>query len=526
MPTFRILQGHWLDQAKHLADNSIHIAVCSPPYWALRDYKTPPQLWGGDSNCEHEWGENIIERTRRHGATRALHATRETDKAAAITSREHDQGSFCTHCKAWRGELGQEPTPALFVAHMVEVFREVKRVLRPDGTLWINIGDSYATGAGSARRPGGKTYGKANPVVEAGNYLYNQPNRLKIEGLKTGDLVGIPWALATALRADGWYLRRDNIWRKEACMPESVMGWRWERCRQRIKPSARSSAESAHSKAQIGVAPPQGARNGRDFHDHGDEFADCPGCRKCERNDGLVLRKGSGRCTTSHEYIFHFSKEENYYYDSDAIAEPIAGASLTRINQSTFDSQNGGPKDYGTTGVNPDRSMRKTLENFARNNNGTRNKRSVWTLAPEPYSEDHFAAYPSELPMICIKAGTSEHGCCADCGAPYARVVRRKAMVIERSGRNEKTGMRTGSSGTMVEPAESETLGWRRTCNCATATMVPPIVLDPFGGRGTTGAAAVRLGRDVILCELQTDYLPMIRKNIRAEASLFVEEIE
>jgi DNA modification methylase len=521
MPTFRILQGHWLDQAKRLADNSVHVAVTSPPYWGLRAYKTEPQIWGGDTDCSHDFCDTSW--------------VRRTDDSRGSKQQSHPgshgrdvpyQSNTCLKCNAWEGELGQEPTPSLFIEHLVAVFREVKRVLRPDGTLWINIGDSYY-GDSPRRSRSSETFSATwNPEDSAGNGGTRRSAR-RLEGVKPTDLVGIPWALAFALRADGWYLRRDNIWHKQSCMPESVMGWRWERCRQK---KATGSRERQGDPGTNGGYFPNPTGHISDQNDT--EWEPCPGCRKCEKNDGLVLRKGSGRCTTSHEYIFHLSKSENYYYDNEAIAEEQSEAERERRLRELENGHDGNYNlktlgaDHGQLEHSPKGVIRNVRARQLLAVKGTRNKRSVWSLAPEPYSEDHFAAYPSELPVICIKAGTSEHGCCADCGAPYARVVRRKAIVIKRSGRNEKTGMRTGSSGTMEEPAESETLGWRKTCKCETTAMVPPIVLDPFGGRGTTGAAAVRLGRNVILCELQDDYLPMIRKNIKAEAPLFVEEVE
>jgi DNA modification methylase len=120
------------------------------------------------------------------------------------------------------GQIGLEKTPHEYVAKLVDVFREVKRVLRDDGTVYLNLGDSYATGAGSARSPGGKCFGKANEAVDAGAFPQCQPNRMPLPGLKPKDLCGIPWRVAFALQADGWYLRSEIIWHKPNPMPESV----------------------------------------------------------------------------------------------------------------------------------------------------------------------------------------------------------------------------------------------------------------------------------------------------------------
>ena len=156
-----ILTGDAITMLKTLDDESAQCCVTSPPYWGLRDY-------GAD------------------------------------------------------GQLGLEATPDEYAANMVAVFREVRRVLKNDGTLWLNLGDSYATGAGSGRAMGGKCFGKTNAVIDAGSFPKSQPNRMSIPGLKPKDLVGIPWLVAFALRADGWYLRSDIIWAKPNPMPESV----------------------------------------------------------------------------------------------------------------------------------------------------------------------------------------------------------------------------------------------------------------------------------------------------------------
>ena len=161
VPVNEILVGDALVRLKEMPDESVNCCVTSPPYWGLRDY-------GSD------------------------------------------------------GQIGIEKTPNEYVERMVEVFRQVSRVLRSDGTLWLNLGDSYATGAGSARSPGGKCFGKQNEAVDSGAFPMSQPNRMPIPGLKPKDLIGIPWRVAFALQAAGWWLRSDIIWAKPNCMPESV----------------------------------------------------------------------------------------------------------------------------------------------------------------------------------------------------------------------------------------------------------------------------------------------------------------
>ena len=153
--------------------------------WGLRNYGIEPSVWGGDAGCEHEWGDTIPIGT-------------------------------CLHCNAWLGCLGLEPMPGLYIEHLVEIFRLVWRVMRKDGTVWLNMGDSYATGAGKVGdHPGG---GKQGANWKG---LATSPNRMPIPGLKPKDLCMMPARVALALQAEGWWLRQEIVWAKKNCMPES-----------------------------------------------------------------------------------------------------------------------------------------------------------------------------------------------------------------------------------------------------------------------------------------------------------------
>ncbi len=198
-----------------LADQSVQMVCTSPPYWGLRDYGLPPSIFGGDPLCEHAWGdERIIVPGRKEGVCGKTARVGATKSGAQEFAKS--LGSFCTLCGAWRGCLGPEPTPELYVAHMVELFREVRRVLRDDGTCWVNLGDSYASSTLSSR-PDGKGVGITGDKAHS-----DHPRIAAPPGLKPKDLVGIPWRVALALQADGWWLRSDIIWHKPNVMPESV----------------------------------------------------------------------------------------------------------------------------------------------------------------------------------------------------------------------------------------------------------------------------------------------------------------
>lgn len=216
---------------------SIQCCVTSPPYYGLRDYGTPPLVWGGDSDCSHIWPDPV----------RGPWAN-ELPSAKSVTSRNNafhetmgkTAGQFCP-CGAWRGSLGLEPTPEMFIAHLTEVFRAVRRVLRPDGVVWLNLGDSYA---GSGKGPS-NSLNKSNPHShEAGKAMKRGLNNLqdtptswmplqrvgpqehtiglgRVPGLKPKDLMMMPARVAMALQADGWTLRAQLPWLKKNCMPGS-----------------------------------------------------------------------------------------------------------------------------------------------------------------------------------------------------------------------------------------------------------------------------------------------------------------
>ena len=186
-PTWEIRQGDVLERLREMPDESVHCVVTSPPYWGLRDYGTA-QWDGGDPNCQHNQGANFV----------------------ALGDCE---------CGAVRidEQIGLELTPEAYVTKIVAVFSEVRRVLRNDGTLWLNLGDSYASAWATSRR---SVIGEGS-LVDGSRNSGQRPNRLS-EDVKEKDLVGIPWLVAFALRADGWYLRSDIIWSKPNPMPESV----------------------------------------------------------------------------------------------------------------------------------------------------------------------------------------------------------------------------------------------------------------------------------------------------------------
>jgi hypothetical protein len=321
-------------------------------------------------------------------------------------------------------------------------------------------------------------------------------------------MIGIPWRVAFALQADGWWLRSDTIWAKTTVMPFSGSGWQWEQ-------------------HMVGV---------------GDNRIPCPGCEKCEPNGGLVLNKGAWRPTNSHEYIFQLTKSPRYFMDPLAVRQLPSEASIKRLRQPGFELQTGEGKGDGAfkSSGRTDRNSRKTLENFAKNPG--RNLWDVWVVPTTPLKDEHFAAFPSGLPEIAIRASVSKGGYCEHCHAPYARVVEREAVDVEQDSpllrvsdgpkafSEQETTKRTSVSRLRRRayniwatgrdrhhdnpfPAQ-HTLGWKATCACGSTDPVSAVVLDPFSGSGTTVRVANALGVRGIGIDLNPKYNEMAERLI------------
>ena len=541
-------------RALPLPDESVHCVVTSPPYWGLRNYKLEPQVWGGSSGCAHTWDHELLETETGGGDwAQAVNGRGEIQPGGLEAKREAVPGraatASCEGCGAWLGTLGFEPTVELYIAHLVEVFREVRRVLRKDGVCWLNIGDSYYSAAGKGGSRGTRAGDPKSPRGRDGEL--DGPNRSPQPGFKPGDRMGIPERLVLALQEDGWTWRDTDIWVKTAPMPESVRGTRWERCRRKVSSGAvahhgmergvshvnesdlsgrRSQKNDGHiDRRKVGIddrtqpepwraganpKKPQMGHDGPDFAPRA-KWEDCPGCEKCEPNGGYVLRQGSWRCTAAHEYIYMLTKGMAYYSDGEPLRTPLRKGTFLRVNQ------NGGNPIW-----NVDRDRQSTqstptldMEHMAPAEGA--NRRSVWSdISPEPYPGPHYAVFPSDLPRLCILASTSEEGVCPKCGAQWARVVERRPASMNIRVREARNGNRADKSwahrdATDEEMAEysvesmgsSRTTDWRPTCRCDTVDPVPALVLDPFAGTATTCIAAQRLGRRSVGVDLSGHYL-------------------
>ena len=405
--SFLIIQG----DARHvpLADNAVHCVITSPPFFGLRDY-------------------NVA------------------------------------------GQLGLETTIEAYVANLVAVFREVWRVLRKDGTVWLNLGDSYS---GSWGNYSGQNRGNGTQRTIANGSRIHQPSYDGLEqwrppttntssaGLKNKDLCMIPARVALALQADGWTLRSMIPWLKRNPMPESVLD----------------------------------------------------------------------RPASAIEYIFLLTKTEKYYYDAEAIKQP----SVTKDPRRPYTSNGAKMLDGRSVWHSGERRNGTDFSARARRNSdwffdswqGLLQDEDDDPLAlvvnTNGYKGAHFATFPSKLIEPLIKAGSSEKGVCTKCGGPYSRSLERRVMQPGITGgktlydkhRPDGGILRAGGFGA----GSTTTLGWQPSCTC-NAPRKKAVLFDPFGGAGTVGFTADRLGRDAICMDLSRPYCEMGKTRIIDDAPL------
>jgi hypothetical protein len=432
------------------------------------------------------------------------------------------KGAFCARCGGWRGELGSEPTVERYLANLVSVFDAVRRVLRRDGLCWVNLSGSFFN------NPGGQngTSGNVSARAIAANGQAGRQDRIGAAGkdswLKPLDWVDTPGMFAHAMQERGWYWRADICLIKVNPLPESVQGWRFERCKVKVLSGVRSM-QPAKAAAYAGTGQPQGGTLNGDAP--GAQWTDCPGCSRCAPNDGLILRRGNGRPTRAWERFLVFAKAPGAYFDSEAVREPS-------VNPLSWD-EHAERTGLGKGGWGESLTLRKgvTKHDGGRSHPNGRNLRDwqFWPTTGGVGGEQHYAAYPIPLAELAIRAGTSERGVCANCKAPYARVVERRFLPqpdVRDAAKLAKASIKgmpaeNGWGETPRGTTESETTGWRPTCSCNAGAPVPAVVLDPFVGSGSTLLAAERLGRDAIGIDVQPQYIELAAQRARRDAPLF-----
>jgi len=406
-----IYTGDCTEVLRMLPGESVHCVVTSPPFWGLRDYDVD-------------------------------------------------------------GQLGLEPTPEQYVANLVTVFREVRRVLRKDGTVWLNLGSSYAKGGGTqVLQTKDASYGLAGYRHPTPSYAAKQ-------------LIPIPWLVALALQADGWWLRNDIIWAK------GVSGQK----------ETEAQILAAINRA---FSPSMAKHVARKLLPELDLFV-----------GGSMPESMRDRCTKSHEYVFLLAKSKRYFYDKWAIVEPAVGGTPGNKTHKGKTAYESGDERMRTKAGLCDMKAAKT-----------RNRRSVWQINTKPLKAAHFATFPPDLIRPMILAGTSEKGVCVECGAPWKRILKQKAAVPKscpktdasynaRGGKGKKKTGTIGKSGGGRVDGYSKTIDWQPVCDCDHPTPIPATVLDPFFGAGTTGLVCEQLGRNWIGIELNPEYVKIARDRI------------
>jgi DNA modification methylase len=430
-----ILQGDVLGALDLLPDESVHCVVTSPPYWGLRDYGTA-QWIGGYPTCDHR------SPTMREG--------RNEDRAKLAGSSSTNSGQLlnaakagvCGICGAARvdQQIGLEPTLGEHLETMVRVFREVRRVLRKDGTLWLNYGDCYATS------PNGR---KAADVVNDDRTFRDKPFSTIGGYLKAKDRALLPARVAIALQEDGWWVRDEIIWHKPNPMPVSVKD-RTTPAHEMIymfSRSARYYYDQWAIKEPITTDPKENYPARAKITGRGTQGAAAARGADRDKSGGFPLGKRKSDKQQDIADASNPSTQRTMGGFNDRWNERERNLAAGKGNAKTF--RGGGAYTQGQSFDNSAVAERESHGNIP-NESGLRNKRSVWTVAPKPFKQAHFATFPPDLIRPCILAGCPEGG----------------------------------------------------------------TVLDPFFGAGTTGLVAHELGRNCIGIELNPDYVLIAAERI------------
>ncbi len=437
-----------------LADESIQCVVTSPPYWGLRNYSGVPELEWGDGDCDHRWGlERIL--AKGHPGDKSTLVGPQT---ATLAKEANTQGVFCQLCGSWKGSYGLEPTIAMYIEHTIEILREIRRVLRPDGVVFWNIGDSYASGKGTCFNPGGGkgSFSGHGDRKDAGAYPLDRGNvsKLRESGLKPKDLCLIPFRVAIAAQDDGWWVRSIIIWNKSNPMPESVTD----------RPT------TSHEYILMLT------KSSKYYWD-----ADAVRENSCRPGEVTTIGGKKGRN--------HITPEDdpNYRSGSEQLGrEYIVGGRRNIRSVWSFPTQ---PYPEAHFAVFPEKLPETCIK----------------------------AATPEE--GCCSKCGAPYKRILDKKPSQFNIRVRdaKAGRATAEEGYKASDEEIANYTGNHPDPGSRKTVGWQPTFKC-NAPKTQSIVLDCFAGAGTTLWVAKRLNRKAVGYELSPEYCDLVIKRVRQQA--------
>ena len=544
------LQGNVFEKIMDIDDNSIDCVVTSPPYWGLRDYGTS-QWKGGDLKCSHSYGRNT-----RGGLTQFQKNNKGSFGDEAIKT-----GEYCKLCGAKRidKQLGLEPTYQEHIENIVELFRAMKPKLKDSATIWLNYGDSYAATVN------GRSAEKTKDIGNDDRSFVNKPFSTIQGSLKPKDLVMIPNRIAIALQDDGWWIRSEIIWHKPNPMPESTKD-RPTQCHEKIWLITKSKkyyydADAVREPCQDETVRRMTLGNkgkvGKNKNSTGwKQLNNYWGSEQSvkDANKGRNRRNVWNVEEEQYRIISDKNRPEIIEYrdlpDHNKIREYLS-ASRTK-NKITIDQiekhfgNQAGHHWFEKNGSYPSKDdwlKLKKLLNFddtydkqlttiniksglKQNHPLGKNKRNVWTITTKPCKEAHFATFPKDLIEPCIKAGCPEK-VCTKCGKPQTKeIYREKKWQHKKSEKHTDKVSVKGNKNAFGQKYQKwleenpPQIKVKPSCDC-NADFKPGIVLDPFGGSGTTAIVAKSLNRQSILIELNPEYINIAKKRIDKELGLF-----
>jgi len=512
LPLNQILCGDCRDVMAGFPEDNIDLVVTSPPYWGLRDYGGDSQIWGGDPGCDHEWGDIVETKNNyRQGVGGKLTNSKEYLESRLEAGSVSSHSEFCIKCGAWSGQLGLEPNPQMFIDHLVEICREVKRVLKPSGTFWLNLGDTYY---GSGKGAGGDGSAKERYVPLENPIKQN----IRSNWLQPKQKLMMPSRVAIALQDDGWILRSDIIWHKPNHMPSSVKD-RLTCAYEHVFLFAKArryyfdlDAIRQQSASTIQRIPQPNVMNQ-------------PGGDKQRELRG----EGGGNASRSADMVKSLAR--NYEESGSKYLEQEHPHSIRIKGGHTGDYTHPRGKNPGDIWEVKEEKLTKHDIAVGRIGNFSytdplhvkeyhprgKNPGDLWRIPTTPFPGAHFATFPPKLIEPIIKAGCPRW-ICSRCGKPRTRIIKTE-KVEEEDDSTRKKRPRINAMRAVPEKGWQSlhhTIGWS-DCGCG-ADWVGGVVLDPFAGSGTALRVARKLGRRFIGIEVKPEYAEMCESRVKSDS--------